>query len=108
VNDAGRLVRTLASEGLWRQVGRIGFDEDAISRDGCGNRPQIVRLFIRDHAGQADEEAQVEELGRLLSRAGEGMHDAGERAALTGFAKHRENLGGGLTKMNHQRQTRCL
>ena len=93
VDDAGRLIGPLAAERLGGEVGGIGLDEDAIGGNAGGDGPQVVRLLERDHAGEADVQAQREKLGGLVGGAGERVHHAAQRSALAGLAEHRQNFG---------------
>ena len=52
-------------------------DEEPVGGNRGGDGAQVVRFFEREHAGKADVQTQIEELGGLLGCAGERVHDAG-------------------------------
>lgn len=76
VADVGGLVG-FASEGNGREVGGIGFEEDAVFGDAGGDVEEVGAVFEGDDAGEGDVEALFDGLFGELRGAGEAVDDAG-------------------------------
>ena len=100
----GRLVPLDLADRLRRQVGRVGLDENAIVRHGRRDGPQLVRLLVRHHAGEADVEAHRQALLGHRPAAGERVHHAGERPAGVRLAEHHQDVVVAIAHVDDERQ----
>ena len=80
--DPAGLVR-LAAEGVGAQVGAVGLDQEPVERDAGGDVAERVERLVRerDHPGEREVQAEVEEGLGVVPGAGERVQDAADRAA---------------------------
>ena len=86
VRQEGGLV-AFATQGLRREEGGVGFDQEAIERDIAGELAQCVGLAEGEGAGEAEEVAEFEGLCGDSGGGGEGMQDADAAGERGGTAR---------------------
>src|SRR5205085_698252 len=77
--DDERGLVTLAAVWGRREIGRVRFDQQAVSGRKRRRVPNALRLGKSNHASKAEMKTQLECLFRFLWAAGETVHDAAER-----------------------------
>ena len=101
VAHEGGLV-ALAAIGDGREIGAVGFDQQAVERHAARDLLQLDRVLERDDAREGDVEAEVERALRDVPCLGEAMHDAAHLARAL-LAHDRERIGRGRAGMDHER-----
>ena len=103
MTDHGWVIRSFASMRMWRQIGRIGFNQQAIRGNlGC-DLSQFFRVFECDHAGKTDVHSPCKALFGGFPGTGKGMHDSIDGATRLIFRKCRKDVGFAFPHVHNER-----
>ena len=103
LDHIGRLV-AFAAKRIWREIRRVGFDENAVRRQFGGNGAQRGRVLEGQNARERDEEPERYGAAGKVGAAGETMQHGGEGALPRFFLENASGVVVGLARMDHQRQ----
>src|SRR6202035_4402519 len=98
--DVSGLV-AFAAVGLGGEVGRVGFDQDAVKRYFPCDIAKVLGLRISGVAGEGNHEAGVESASGFLDCARETMQDAADSSGAPDLIKEREAIGPGVATVNN-------
>ena len=98
-----RLIGTLAAMWVWREIRRIGFDQQTVVRNSGSDFPQLIRLLESHHPGKTDIHTPCQALLGRFPTPGKGMHDPNNLAVPVVLFEHFQDIQFAISHVNHQR-----
>src|SRR5580658_6885024 len=102
MDDQRRLV-SFASARHWREIWRIGFNQDAIAGRLSGGSLNVQRLRKSEDATETQVEAKIQGLPSLRRSAREAMHDAADSMRRPMLGQQGQRVRPSLARMNNDR-----
>ena len=107
MNDMGGLVAS-PPQRLRRKEGAVGFHQQPVDRNGCRHLAELGRRTKGHHSSKPEMATEIDRLGSLRRRAGEGVEDRGQGPTGDRLAEHGEDVGNALAGVNDQWQGETL
>jgi len=91
-----------SAEGFGGEVGAVGFDEEAVEWDVCGDVAEFGGFGEGEGSGEGDVEAEVEESPGVVPGSGEAVGDAAEVSGAGGGGEEGEAVVEGVAAMDDE------